>query len=659
MTSANANPSLHYADIEFDQQGIPESTLFADIYFSRKDGIAESNYVFIQHNDLHKRFAAISEYDSFVIAETGFGTGLNFLLAADLFLQKAPKNAHLYFTSFEKYPIRHADLVKIHQHWPQFSTLSSLLLARYPALLPGLQRIEIHPQITLDLYFSDVNDTLREWAEEHPRTVNAWFLDGFAPSKNPQMWDSKLFNAIALSLANHATFATFSATGNVRRQMLEAGLNVKKAKGFGRKREMLFGGIQKMGKPAQPAAQSIAIIGDGIAAATLAYELRNSNKRIHIFAAAEAAAAGASGNPQGAVYPLLQAQWTPSSDFYSHAHEFARQLYRSAVPNCWHESGVQQLSKSTPQLLKIRSIRSLNLYPDPYWQPQTQAQASVKANVPLPTPAVLLPTAGWVPAKQLVNELLEKVASHRKQSNLEFSVHFSCQILDIQALNACSSASSHQQWQLLLESTSKDFVAENLCFDQVIIAGGEKSTQLLPQALVPIRPVRGQITQLAVPDNHQLANLNQVLCGGGYITPVHQGLCCIGATFDKTRTDAIIDPNDDEQNLRQLRDDFSFSAPQSWVVANRASVRATTPDHLPLAGRVPKFVNGQLQEYSNLWLLSGLGARGLTSAPLAAALVAAQVENRPLPVTARINAALKPIRFAERARLRNKSIWVY
>lgn len=651
MTSANANPSLHYADIHFDQQGTPESRLFDDIYFSRKDGVAESNYVFIHHNDLPTRFSQLADHEQFLIAETGFGSGLNFLLAADLFLRTAPKNAHLYFVSFEKYPLKYADLAKILSYWPQFQMLSELLLRQYPPLLPGLQRLHLHPQITLDLYFADVNEALPEWVERHKRTVHAWFLDGFAPQKNPQMWQPELFQAISVSMANQATLATFSATGDVRRGLIRAGLHIKKAPGFGKKREMLYGTIYKLGLPKNLPAESIAIIGDGIAAASLAYALKNSVKDITVFSAASGPAAGASGNPQGAVYPLLQAQWTPTADFFSHAHEYARQLYCSAAPSCWHETGVQQLSKTAAQHIKIRSIRARALYPSDIWLPQTRAQASQSASLELPSASLLLPKAGWVPAKTLVSELFEQVRKHRMALGRKFEQKFNCPITSIQEVGYTQNGVAGKPWALLTENNKYQA-------DQVIIAGGERSASLLPQALVPIRPVRGQITQLSIPKDHPLNKLTQVLCHNGYITPATEGTCCIGATFDKSRHEAIFDAQDDKQNLNQLEKDFGFALPKQWIANSRASVRATTPDHLPLAGRAPRFANENLDEWPNLWILSGLGARGLTSAPLAAELIAAQVEALPLPATARIVDALKPIRFAERAAIRKQSIWV-
>lgn len=650
MTSANANSSLHYADIHFDQQGTPESSLFDDIYFSRKDGIAESTYVFIQHNDLPARFSQLTEHEQFLIAETGFGSGLNFLLAADLFLRTAPKNAHLYFVSFEKYPLKYADLAKILNYWPQFNPLAERLLRQYPPLVPGLQRLHLHPQITLDLYFADVNDALPEWASMHTRRVDAWFLDGFAPQKNPQMWQPELFPAISVSMANHATLATFSATGDVRRGLIRAGLRIKKAPGFGKKREMLFGSIQKLGQPAPAPTKSIAIIGDGIAAATLAYALRNSPKNITVYSAAAEPAAGASGNAQGAVYPLLQAQWTPTADFFSHAHEYARQLYRNTTPEHWYESGVQQLSKTPAQNMKIRKIHSRSLYPNSTWLPQTQVRASRSAGIDLPSASVMLPNAGWVPAKKLVSELFQQVKQYRLANGKGFEQVFNSPIQSIEEHAAQNNSLPVKQWALAING-------DKYIVDQVIVACGEQSAALLPQALVPTRPVRGQITQLAIPSEHPLNQLQQVLCCNGYITPVHEGKCCIGATFDKTRHEAIIDNQDDTHNLEQMQEDFGFEIPKQWIVGHRASVRATTPDHLPLAGRAPRFTNGKLSEWANLWILSGLGARGLTSAPLAAELIAAQVENAPLPVTTRITDALKPIRFAERALIRKQTIW--
>lgn len=662
---------INPAEVCFDTHGTPESELFGDIYFSRDNGCAESHYVFIAGNQLAQRFHASRMQQHWVVAETGFGTGLNFLLCASVFLQHAPATAQLHFVSFEKFPLQANDLQRalaalfstetaLPVNSALLTQLAEKLQQHYPTFLGGCHRSVIHPRITLDLHFGDVLNTLPMWAQQHNGQVNAWFLDGFAPSKNPAMWQPALYRAIAVSMAPAATLATFTATGHVRRGLQAVGIAMQRVAGFGHKREMLVGSIHKLGMPLSPpqapkVPQEISIIGDGIAAASLLYALRNAPQPLRLISAAPAPASGASGNPQGAVYPLLQADWTPTSDFYSRANDFAVRLYRQLAPEYCHFTGVQQLLYSSTSLPKIRAIISKNLYPQAIWQPCTQAQASASAGIPLPYPSVLLGRSGWVQPAPLVTAIINWVECYRSQHGLATHFHFNHAVSSLQPLQATLNTA----WQVHSEKGS-------ITSQHVIIAAGANSSALLPQPLVPIRPVRGQITQLQVPTEHPLQSLRQVICHSGYLTPTHNNHCCIGATFDKYHASANLKPSDDQENIAQQEQLLQFDFSSLTVAASRAGVRATTPDHLPLVGRVP-YVNDCLhatpnhqskaavQQWQNLWLLSGLGARGLTSAPLAAEMIASELQQRPQPVTTALCAALAPSRFAERALKRGQS----
>lgn len=250
-----------HAKLNFDESGTPVSTQFDDIYFSKQDGLAETRYVFLEQNQLQTQLEQLDVESTpvFHIGETGFGTGLNFLATWELINQineqRAAHNAttspiKLKFTSFEKYPLTKIDLQKALLHWPALSDLATLLLAQYPDTFELNQAV---PQsnnstivtlqlneglVELNLVIGDVNEQMPTLLNHYPK-INAWFLDGFAPSKNPDMWTPGLFSNIAALSSNHATLATFTAAGLVRRGLIEVGFDVKKVKGFGRKREML------------------------------------------------------------------------------------------------------------------------------------------------------------------------------------------------------------------------------------------------------------------------------------------------------------------------------------------------------------------------------------------------------------------------------------
>lgn len=218
------------------RDGQPYSTAFNDVYFSSDDGLLETEYVFIQGNALISRWQSLAD-GSFIILETGFGTGLNFLCACKTWLNHAPANAVLHFTSVEKYPLNPADMYKALQHWPALQPITDALLTQYETLLNTGTATLFNDRIRLQVLFGDATECLSKINTK----ADAWFLDGFAPSKNPQMWQPALFGQMARLSHSETTFATFTSAGIVRRGLAAAGFKVSKQPGFGKKREMIRG----------------------------------------------------------------------------------------------------------------------------------------------------------------------------------------------------------------------------------------------------------------------------------------------------------------------------------------------------------------------------------------------------------------------------------
>lgn len=219
------------------RDGQPYSTRFQDVYFSSDNGLAETDYVFLQGNRLAQRFESPHSTE-FTIIETGFGTGLNFLCTAKLWMEKAPTHVTLHFISTEKFPIQLSDIATAHALWPELASISATLLQQYPQLLNGEPTIKLFDgRIQLTLLLGDALSTLPQITIP----ADAWLLDGFAPAKNPDMWQPALFQQMASLSKPGTTFATFTSAGNVRRGLQTAGFTVNKQPGFGKKREMLTG----------------------------------------------------------------------------------------------------------------------------------------------------------------------------------------------------------------------------------------------------------------------------------------------------------------------------------------------------------------------------------------------------------------------------------
>ncbi len=223
------------------QNGLAFSEQYQDVYYNSDNGLQETDYVFLQANRLAERWLDHPNA-SFTIAETGFGTGLNFLLAAKLWLDTAPFKANLHFISAEKHPLSPPDMSKAWQQWPTMKPFSEALIALYPKALEQGDVSLFNQRVRLSLLIGDAATAYQSLSQQQPKiAVDAWFLDGFSPAKNPDMWQGSLFKQMALLSNSHTSFATFTSASAVRRQLMAAGFKVNKQAGYAKKREMLYG----------------------------------------------------------------------------------------------------------------------------------------------------------------------------------------------------------------------------------------------------------------------------------------------------------------------------------------------------------------------------------------------------------------------------------
>ncbi|MBY6063511.1 bifunctional tRNA (5-methylaminomethyl-2-thiouridine)(34)-methyltransferase MnmD/FAD-dependent 5-carboxymethylaminomethyl-2-thiouridine(34) oxidoreductase MnmC [Pseudidiomarina sediminum] len=604
--------SLH-AQIQFNEFGLPVATAFDDIYFTNENGLAESQYVFLQHNDLPERWQTHPQ-STFVIAESGFGTGLNLLATWQLFLEHAPEHLSLHFISFEKFPLQHDDLRRALAAFPQLKTLADELIAAYPSAEPGChRRILAQGRITLDIWVGDILTQLPLWLPHAQERVNAWYLDGFAPDKNPDMWQQPLYDAMASSAAAGCTFATFTAAGAVRRGLQQAGFAVTKVKGFGRKREMLRGTFPSNTPPEGPNHTTpITVVGGGIAAACTAVELQRAGYQVEVLTPGIADAA--SGNPQGAVYPLLHAQRSPLAEFFSVAFGYATHFYQQHTPAHWFPSGVVQLAYNEARQQRYQKVSAAVVDGGPGYDATTVQALDAAATQQLwpalpPYPSLYYPQGGWLRPGAVVQQLLHGVAQH------------SCAPLE--AIEACP-----EGWLLRTED------GQAIRRERVVLACGAGLKQLLQPFSLALQNVRGQVTQVSASKTSATCPL--VVCYKGYFTPVDQGQHCVGATYARDDEDLQARATDTAENLANLIDNL---APATWptdltACADRVALRNTTRDHLPIVGALA----------NNLWVIGGLGSRGFTAAPLAASALVATLAQTPLPLSANLWQRLQPQR---------------
>jgi tRNA 5-methylaminomethyl-2-thiouridine biosynthesis bifunctional protein len=320
------------------QACVPHATQFADTYYKPANSCGtpwdESCHNFLSGNNLAQRFAN-PNLKHFTVAETGFGTGLNLLTVWDLWQKTAPKNAHLDFVSVDVHPLLPQDLAKALEPFErQVPQNIATLKSAYPPLIPGWHRRHLAPNVTLTLIFTDV---LEAYTQLHAQ-VDAWFLDGFSPSRNMAMWQQDVFNIMAKLSHNQTTFGTFTAASFVRQGLQQAGFEVQKRQGFGRKHHCLQG-IFAQGQQRQIfTPQVVTIAGAGLAGAATAYALQRRGVATQVFDTALGFGAGASGNASsnewGLVNPKIQALPSVQTSLGSAAYSFAPHILQQL--GLWH-----------------------------------------------------------------------------------------------------------------------------------------------------------------------------------------------------------------------------------------------------------------------------------------------------------------------------------
>ena len=405
---------MKYAQIEWNK-GTPGSTQFGDVYFSAGNGVEETRYVFLQQNELPQRWM---ESDRFVIAETGFGTGLNFLVTMKTWLQSAADDACLYFISIENHPVSPDDISKLASQWPELDPYVDELLQVYPPPVPGMHLLELaRGRVRLLLIFNEVESAL----EQINHKVDAWYLDGFAPSRNPGMWSERVFELVARNTRVGGSFATYTASGVVRRGLAEAGFVVQKTKGHGNKRDMLKGFIFEqrcyvVDKPwyAVPVAackeKNAVVIGAGLAGLAAAWALVKRGWKITLIDRHAAIAEEASGNPAGLLMPRLSRNETLDSRFYVNAYVHAVQCLNKLQANSndqfWFKTGNILVDNAA----KLKHLCESHQYPENFIKYINCDDAESSAGISISHDALLFVDAGWIRVKLLCDAIKRECA---------------------------------------------------------------------------------------------------------------------------------------------------------------------------------------------------------------------------------------------------------
>ncbi|HTK85303.1 MAG TPA: FAD-dependent 5-carboxymethylaminomethyl-2-thiouridine(34) oxidoreductase MnmC, partial [Patescibacteria group bacterium] len=512
----------------------------------------------------------------------------------------------LHYLSFEKYPLSWDECARALAQWRGvFGGRTDRLRALYPLRVPGFHRIMLNEQVTLTLIFDDVNDALPQL--DAPSGVDAWFLDGFAPSKNPEMWTDKVFAEMARLSREGTTAATFTVAGIVKRGLEAAGFAVEKKQGFGRKREMLTARFE--GKnPVLPAPKinRVAIIGGGLAGTAAAFVLKRQGLQPVLFEKGSALASGASGNPEGLYNPRFSQFRTPESDFHTAAwaqgvRTFAESQGASDV--AFNPCGSLHLAMDAEREKKLRGALANWGWHSSHMHWLDIDEASRRAGVALKYEALCLPDAGTVSPVALCNVWA---------TGVDVRLNTDAQAIDLKE------------------------------FDAVILACGTAVKSFEGLAELPIHAVRGQMTEIKA--THTSHHLKTNLCYGGYIAPESDGIHRVGATFQQWLDDPNPRAEDDADNLSRLAAVLPMQKPE--IVGSRVGFRCSSRDRSPLVG--------QAQGLDNVYLSVAHGSHGLCSSLAAAHLIADLLTGAPRSLPRDSIAILDPARFEKRAAKKEK-----
>ena len=605
-----------------DDIEIPISKQFGDVYFSKDNGLLETRHVFLNGNDLTERLSQLHDYQYFCVGETGFGTGLNILTLWQLWQQvRLDNHSHLHVVSVEKFPLNKADLIRALNVWTELKPLAEKLIQQYPLPIAGCHRLSFpEERFSIDLWLGDAQDIFPTIPKT--QTVNAWFLDGFAPSCNPDMWQANVLDHMVRLSDFGTTFASFSVAGVLKRGLKQHGIQISRPRGFGHKREMLKAiwldtsqtetqsqdsetTIAAPPKSETSKQRKIAIIGAGIAGLSSAWAFAQRGHQVTIYEQNEPLS-GASGNPLALLNPklcpieqahehLMTLSWQHALNFYPQFKAFRPiQVQQIALKNADELSGlVEQYPENV-----LTANTTLECFPETEF------------------PSLTLHQAGAVSPHQLRDEILQ---------------HANIRIEKVKISRLESTDSQVTLWQ------DQQIIAIT---DHAIVCCAKQSAELFENYPV-LKPIRGQVSW--VENSQRPLALDQAYSYGGYCMQLDTAQLILGASFYPNRDDAEVLTEDHVHNYELIHNVFPKYAQglpfvDTWQ--GRASVRAQSLDYFPLVGKI--------QNLGQIYTFAGLGSKGFLFAPLCSEILAALILGELCPVPQSLLDKLNPQRFEKK-----------
>ena len=576
------------------------SKSYNDIYFDKLNGPKETEHVYLNTNNLTKKF---KNKQKFVIAEIGFGTGLNFLLTWKLWKENRKTNGSLTYISFENAPLSKKDIEKVYKKFKKLDGYSSFLLKNIPARCKSTHRIFIKADnINLILIYDDITSLIN-----FNFKADTWFLDGFSPKKNPLVWTDKLFKQLYNFTNLDGSLSTFSVAGHIRRGLLKAGFKVSKVSGYGNKKEISYAIKKDLINSNQYKFRCekkigpVAIIGSGISGASLAYALRKRNIECFIIDKSYKLANGASGNKLALQMPKLTMDDSPYGLLSLEAFLYSRKIAKNlnAIPR---SDGLVLIPSRDRDIIKFKKLLENN------WPLDLLNNNYDKLNFLKFINHIHMKSSGIVDNSKFIQNLIKDV---------EFISKF-----DVKKIT------SKDSFNIIIDKFGNRLKAKT-----VIWANGFEMTNLSQN--LPINPISGQVTYLKA--NELSSNLKINFSYGHHFSQAFKGYHQIGASFNRNANTCFreIDQNTNINSIPEfLRKNIYYNINES---GHRVSVRASTKDRMPFFGDLNTLTG---KKSNNIYILGGMGAWGFVYAPFYAELLVTKIINDQLVINSKLEKLL-------------------
>jgi len=644
--------SLVPAAPAFDATGTPYSPEYGDVYHSADSGPGQARHVFLGGNDLPGRWRGAR---AFAILETGFGLGLNFLATWQAWRADAARPQRLHFVSIEKHPFTREGLVALHARYVELEPLARELRAAWPLLLPGMHRLHFEDErVTLTLAFADVAEILPELR----LAADAFYLDGFAPDRNPDMWAPAVMKALSRLARPGATLATYTAARGVRDALAAAGFAPGLRAGFSRKRSMLAARFapawpRRDALPAVPAwrERRAIVIGAGLAGAAMTERLAARGWGIDLIERQPAPAMEASGIAAGVCHPQVSRDDSVLSRLTRAGFLYALRRWRALEAAGhrfpWAACGVLQLARDAREETRMASAVHALAHPAGYVGYVPRGAAARLAGCEIGAGGFWFPEGSWVQPAALAAAQLDAARRYG-----ELVLHAGAAVSALERTG--------EQWHALAADGAV------IASAPVAVLANAHDAARLAALGDPLKRVRGQLTCLP---RGGVPGLRVVLAGSGHLVPAVDGAAIVGATYDFDDEDEVPSEEGHAGNLARLEKLLPGTAAGFDPAALTGSVgfRCVAADRLPLIGALPDFGAGQgrpaapsrkhgsdLPRVPGLYGVLALASRGLTWAALGGEQVASMIEGEPLPLESDLTAATDLGRFALRRLRRGK-----